>query len=145
MRSLVRIVVQRCSDPPFVVVLQLVDVGARQDLDAGSLRRSCGDATIVLRVDRADRLATVVAATRWSAVVGAAVARCGIADHFIGRGEPFPNPTHGPYFRYWFHRKRFAAWRAGIGRSRDAHDFLRFLVERLELIVSDGPVDANTI
>ncbi len=88
-------------------MLELVDVGIREELHAGGFGGRRRETAVVLRVDRADRLAAIVAAAGRTDVVAAAVARRRVGPDLVGRSQALANAAH-----------RAAAAQAGSARHR---------------------------
>src|SRR3954468_20462022 len=115
-------------------MLDPIHDGIGDDPGASRLRGAGRDAAVILRGDRTDRLAIVVAATGRAAVIGTAVACGRVADDLIAaRGEPLTKSAHRPWFGDGLHGEGLHPRRAGVRRAGYAQLDLGLLVVGLEL------------
>ena len=129
------------------IMLQLVYHRAGNQPDPGRFRCRRRNATVVLRVHRADRLAVVAAAAGRAPVEGTAVARHRVVGNPIGAGQPLADTAHGPGLGHRLHGVRLAARRLGmlVAISGDAHQFFGPLVVGVQLVVVERPVHAHAV
>lgn len=100
---------------------------------------------MILGIDRADRLTGIVAAAGRPTVIGTAVASGGVGHDRIIGGETLAQTAHRIGFRDWFHRESLLARRTGVVGARNAHDLLSLLIERLQIVITERPVDTDVV
>ena len=108
-RLFVRVEVVHGHDMALVIMFDAINHGV--DVQSGACVH-CGlnrDAAMVLRVNRANRLAAVVATAGRATVIGAAVTGGGVTHYRERRGQAFADAAHGVGLGHGFHRERLAA------------------------------------
>ena len=145
MHVLVGVVVVGSDDAALCIVFQLEHIGTGLQLHACGQRLLHGNAAVVLRINRANGLAAVVAAAWRAAIKIAAVAGHGVAHHLERAGQALLRTLHGVRHGHFPHGEGFAARRARVGRAAHAHDFFGFLVVGLQVVVVKRPVHAYAV